>query len=477
VPTLLVDEFVTKSVRAINTIDLDQSTQSNNKHDRILYLTDLLQSITVQFHVRGFYPESVRIDKLAPEGLEFIPDDTTRIIAGEILSNRRIRKESWKGRESFLDASFGKRKLLSPEQFDFVRRACEGLRTMVEEYLHIRESGSVKEFLDEIMQYSAHNTNLIANQANFIVQFNVFLNIVSKLLKEGLKNLGDFNIESRYSIKRESWHLLKQEIPNLKLHFKLSQRANFGEGSLLLQGKFSEVVRLFQIVAAKLIETLRQIAHLNTPIQKLFAVEVPTYGIYVPPDSPDSDDRLKRWAFKQGITTELTLSNTPRVLFCLDAHERFEKKLERESVERQKSTRLARDFQRSVLVHEHFHAILETGLDDKRSSASGPKFKQQWNAASCLNESLAVWMELHAARQNQELMGLIWDYIRADSYPRWPYGGAEKIEEIYQQQGIEAVRELIVSIRNDPETAQSAFNFKKDNLCFSNTAISVDEPF
>ncbi|MBD1833339.1 TIR domain-containing protein [Cyanobacteria bacterium FACHB-472] len=430
VPTLLVDELITNSVRAINTTDLDPVTLPNELKERILKLADVLNSIALKFHCHDFYPRFT---------------DT---------------KYSWDD----LDSYFGKRRLLTEEQFDRVRHLCECLIPRTNPYgRKLRDDIELNSILnpygrklcDELISLK---TPHISSHFDFVSFFDKLLKTISMLLKEGLKELGDFSIENRFSIEMESYHLLQKEIPDLKLDLQLPPNKWSSEKLVLLRGQFSEFVRVFQIVALKLIEALRQIAHLNTPIQKLFAVEVPTYGIYVPPNSPDSDDCLKLWAFKRGIATELTLSNTPRVLFCLEAHEHFKEKLQRESVERRKSSRLARDFQRSVLVHEHFHAILETGLDGKRSPAHGPKFKKEWQAAYCLNESLAVWMELHDARQNQELMALIWDYIRAESYPRWPYRGAEKVEEIYQQRGIGAVRELIMSIRNDPETAQLAFD-------------------
>ena len=56
---------------------------------------------------------------------------------------------------------------------------------------------------------------------------------------------------------------------------------------------------------------------------------------------------------------------------------------------------------------------------------------------------------------NHDLMELVWSYIRAGSYPEWPYRGAEKIEALYQKKGIDAVGDLIRSIRRDPESDAS----------------------
>lgn len=578
VPTLLVDEFITKSVRTINTIDLDPITPSDELKERIFKLNDILSSIALEFHCRhqGLYPHSETINleqldsafgkgsmlsedqfhrisdycegsisaaveeyiqpswlqarvelgsrfpdlnvghsysdfilcaldyaiktakndyrrwrgnfslwsKKEQHAAELLQDELTQI--GITVSKRKNKDLELSGSFSAFSSAlkmfhtelstnlqhYNNCDITLPSDPTPCGERYQAIGVLVEKI--VRQIGnhdssvydvgrwlneilnpSWRELCNELVSLKIPNIN---SHLDFVDFLDNFLKTISMLLEEGLRSLGDFDYEGGYSIKVDSWELLQKEISDLQLNVKLPESCLSRKQSVLLRGQFSEFVRVFKITTTKLIEALSKITHLNTPIQQLFAVEVPTYGIYAPANCPDSDDRLKHWAFERGIATELTLSNTPRVLFSLDAQERFEEKLQRE-VERQKSSRLAREFQRSVLVHEHFHAILETGLDEKRSSAPSSKFKKEaWQTAFCLNESLAVWMELHAARQNQELMALIWDYIRADSYPNWPYRGAEKVEEIYQQEGIEGLRELIANIRKDPESAQAYFD-------------------
>ena len=64
-------------------------------------------------------------------------------------------------------------------------------------------------------------------------------------------------------------------------------------------------------------------------------------------------------------------------------------------------------------------------------------------------------MELHFERANPKFTDLIWSYIRAGSYPDWPYRGAEYIEHLYLEKGMEVVRELIADVRLHPEAAQA----------------------
>lgn len=309
---------------------------------------------------------------------------------------------------------------------------------------------SWRKYRDELCQC---NLNGISPDLGFIDFLEKFLDIVNHLLEEGLKNLGDFACS--FTIEEKSWNLLSEEFSDLNLNSELDK--SYGQ-NIHLRGQFSEITKFFKHSSTKLIELLGKINKINTQKPNLFIAEVATFGIYLPANSQDSDACLERWAIGQGIATELTLPKTPRVLFCLNAHQSFETKLRQKSYAPLESLFLAIKFQRSVLIHEHFHAILETGLSVARAAASGPKSKEAWRAAFCLNESLAAWMQLHAARQDEQLTPLIWEYINAGSYPEWPYRGAEKIEEIYQKEGIDKIRAIIEAIRQDPKNAQDVFD-------------------
>lgn len=67
-------------------------------------------------------------------------------------------------------------------------------------------------------------------------------------------------------------------------------------------------------------------------------------------------------------------------------------------------------------------------------------------------------MELHFARDYPNVKELVLSYIQAGLYPDWPYRGAEQIEKLYQQEGLEAIRKLISILREAPEVAQTQFD-------------------
>jgi hypothetical protein len=146
------------------------------------------------------------------------------------------------------------------------------------------------------------------------------------------------------------------------------------------------------------------------------------------------------------------------VLLSLDAQSKFVEQLEQEVGEELDQLELAALFQRCVIIHEPFHALLEIGLDSHRTTAVGAQFGEAWRVALGLNESLAAWMEFHFAREKPDLMDVVQAYIHAGQYPNWPYRGAEYIESLYQERGIEAIRELIANLRQDPKSTQAQFD-------------------
>ena len=112
----------------------------------------------------------------------------------------------------------------------------------------------------------------------------------------------------------------------------------------------------------------------------------------------------------------------------------------------------------ATLIHEHFHAILATGTDKQGNASWAAKNWDEWQKGDLLNESLAAWVERHFFRDNETMFANITEYIHSGSYPDWPYSGAERIEEIYKNQGLPGVRALIHRLREDPHFAQEIFD-------------------
>ncbi len=425
VPTLLVNRYAITSVREHLTVDLEASDVEQK--GRALALADVLNSICLGFHTHSFFP-----------------------------ANKNMA-------QSDRDRIFGKDKVLSGAAFDLVRRKCEAsVNEWVETYFEPRQRNwprnDWQQTREDLLRY---NLGAFRPDLDFASFISAFLHIVYNLLQTGLQQLGPFVHESGYTVKRGSWRLLQTEMPDLALSSKQSKYRN---DSLHLRGTFKEFVRVFSIASERLVEALRQSARLASPRRRFFATEVPTYGIYAPPSSFPADTALSQWAFAHTIAAQLTLPHSPGVLLCLDACQRAQEQLGQEGASEPDRIELAVLFQRSVLVHEHFHALLEAGLDHHRPPALGTHPVEAWRAASGGNESLAVWMELHFARtiQRPDLMELVWSSIQAGSYPDWPYRGAEYLERLYQRRGGEPVCQLISSLRQTPEMAQTPFNTLKE---------------
>jgi hypothetical protein len=227
--------------------------------------------------------------------------------------------------------------------------------------------------------------------------------------------------------------------------------------------KVSGLAALFRAASERLIQHLRR-SHaaphqVRTPLQAYFARDVAAHGVFLSRNSGDMDRWLESWAVGHQLRSELALPDTDRVLYCVGSAERFEQGLREKSAGA--TAVLVRGFQRSVLVHEHFHAALETGRDLDGASPRGPSFPEAWNKASNLNESLAAWMELHLARGDADLTSLVWSYIDSGTYPDWPYAGARVLEAQYQSQGLRAIQEHVNALRADPETAQAVFDTRR----------------
>ena len=116
---------------------------------------------------------------------------------------------------------------------------------------------------------------------------------------------------------------------------------------------------------------------------------------------------------------QATLPSTARVLFCMQAFSAFDSYL---------SPELARRIlTRCVLVHEHFHAIMETGVTSDGSISRGLSQRNAWDGATPLHEALGAWMELYYVRRHAGSLGTedtvtavqeaLWAYIRSGPYP------------------------------------------------------------
>lgn len=292
-----------------------------------------------------------------------------------------------------------------------------------------------------------------------------FLGTVTSLMEKGLQNLQDFEYKSGFTLSVETWHKVLKVVPQNeipKLRLDLVPEEHHSKKEFYLKGRFSDLIHVFKIVSKRLVDLLSKSSQSTSPVKRFFVNQVPTYGIYSPANSQETDKKLHEWSIKQGVCSQLTLPSNAKVLLCLGMQPGLEEQVSNDTSFQGDVAQIASLFQLCVLIHEHFHAILETGLDTTGHTSVSTSDPDDWKKALPLNESLAVWMELHFARlyASTYLQGLIKDYIQAGNYPDWPYRGAEYLEKIFQDQGLSAIQSWIDMIRKNPYLAQDKF----DNL-------------
>lgn len=295
-------------------------------------------------------------------------------------------------------------------------------------------------------------------QMSFLDFLDSYCLTIQSLFENAAMTMGEFVYSAGYGIPKKSWDNFVRKQSDIHIATVQDDKFYPKKDAIMLIDNMRQFASVFGSASKLLLRSISQLRPFATQIHEYFTAKVPMYGIYIGEQSEQAEQVLDSWALTNGIPAELTLPHNSRVLFCLNSIDRFRSAMEQSGQSRRDAMRLARDFQRCVLIHEHFHAILETGLDSSGATARGPRFGNSWNAAVHLNESLAAWMEFHYSRSNQELHEIVRAYIFAGEYPAWPYRGAEKLEIMFQSQGLAAIRAQIAAIRDDPESAQAAFN-------------------
>jgi hypothetical protein len=193
-------------------------------------------------------------------------------------------------------------------------------------------------------------------------------------------------------------------------------------------------------------------------LTKLVGNLVSTHGIYVPAFASAAQSQLVRCLTDRAWPKAAALQEQHKILLCMGAIERFKSGLVEFGWTAGQADDLAQRVSLSVLIHEHFHAAIATGLDQSGRAALGSEHSGRWEAANHLNESLAVWCERHFFRCDPIMLEQIDKYISSGVYPAWPYRGAEVIESLYMAAGTPVVRGVMRRLRDDPENAQREFD-------------------
>jgi hypothetical protein len=269
-----------------------------------------------------------------------------------------------------------------------------------------------------------------------------FFDSVGNVLRQRLHEGGNLHVNNRFGIPAASWERLRLSKIAEELHGAPKEN-----GQVQMEGPISSFIDALDGAWKAVDDLLR--TSLRTGPPQYFVTDVPTYGIFAPAGAVGVDIRMSDKASDWGLPRPLTLPGTDRVLLCGDALDDFQAVLNKQGL----GHNAARLFLRSVLVHEHFHAFAQTAPMEDGAPPPGPRFRDHWNDASPVNESIAAWMQLHMARDDVDVRERVWDYIRSGAYPQWPYAGAAIIEDAYGRQGIEEVRSLIRLLRTDPLAA------------------------
>ncbi|WP_131803118.1 vWA domain-containing protein [Parafrankia colletiae] len=167
--------------------------------------------------------------------------------------------------------------------------------------------------------------------------------------------------------------------------------------------------------------------------------------------------RYSGGAGRFGRSGMLVPTSAPAVLMGAGALGKVAAALRGDAVLDESTWERAAVFCELALVHEHTHAAIATGLDEHgaRAAAAGTS---AWAAGTRLNEALAAWAQAHFYRDNPRMAQECTHYIRSGSHRTWPYRGADILERLYQDGGIEPVRRFIRLLRVTPETAQAEFD-------------------
>jgi hypothetical protein len=112
-----------------------------------------------------------------------------------------------------------------------------------------------KRFRDDLIALSVTGFDTGLDCAGFMQRF---LGLVATLLNEGLKSFGEFSVEQHYSVPVSSWQVVLSEpaVLGLELHEKRVNYSRDAGDEVLLGGKFSHLVSLFELTAAWLVDDL-----------------------------------------------------------------------------------------------------------------------------------------------------------------------------------------------------------------------------
>jgi hypothetical protein len=276
----------------------------------------------------------------------------------------------------------------------------------------------------------------------------IMLNRVEELLDSLVSTFGEFTPDIKYSVPKEDWEIVQSKLGSSLIAKKVTSEFSFANESekVLLKGKSIDFIETFQASKKALLGALAWLKRNRTSVYYTISS---TYGLFINYDLKEADRVIKKTCKKLRVPLRMAMPKTPRVLLCLDALDQHKD--------------LAPDLNESLrlttTLHEHFHAsiVCSPRPENYKGPEPPPDTRQQIHA---LEEALAAWMELHYAREigNIALFNAVKGYVLAGDWPTWPYRGAFEIDRLYREQGIDAIKNTIYRLRNDPASVAIEFD-------------------
>ena len=420
VPTLLVDRHTIRGVRTSQTIDLG-ALQTDAKRELVNW-AEVLAAICLAIHVSTFW------------------DNQNREAAEETANRAMLSQELYDTFRRWCEA--GPRGWLIPSRNSQTDGDIPALSASGEpsSWMHTRDAMA-------IAQGNASIDGVVFSQKQPFLEFAAsFFNVASRVLRQRASEVPAATFENGYSIPTDAWHQLQAQNFGAQL---TSSPDRYQKDAVRMQGTVAALADALDGAWSKANTLLQRLVATKKLTQ--YAADIPTFGIFAPASAASVDAQLAAKPGEWGIPPALFLPGTDRVLLCATALDEFGKAVSNAGA----GPNMARLFLRALLIHEHFHAFAYTAPLKDGAPPPGPGFVQQWNTASCVNEALAAWMQVHFARDQKDPQLSQWfkEYNGSGEYPHWPYAGASRIEKAYQTGGLQVVQNLANLLRTDPPLA------------------------
>ena len=497
--TMLVDDYVVQAVRKHLVVENNPAPAWEQESEVIEFVLGILQALALAFHVHALEPEGSRNDEwptqfyslqtdLEQADLRHVRRMCEYIFAGPVknyLNGEDPFKQPSHKKPEELQAVIDEHMTRDPGDFWVRYNLNEEVGHFYDvattEDRNIIEQVFGRDILRVIVEDNGQLTREQLGKIKELCVSNVYLSVTQKyrngfydFFKDGETSLSRSNSYAEYlAVFFDSWlQYLKiiaeknniearigYQPPNGSLRWL---RSRFPDTQLVEGSGWRistpEILKTVERLRTTLMNTPRQDRSQTTKVTQYFISRASTYGIFASAQSHQVTRYLLKITQDQNWPSGLALEGNHKVLLCTNALERYQTELLELGVDKPQAESMSTWFLVATLVHEHFHGILASGVDRHGKGSWASRNWNEWQNGDLLNESLAAWTERHFFRNNQTMFENISAYIQSGEYPDWPYQGAEKVEEIYKQQGIRGVRALIAQLREDPQFAQEAFD-------------------